>query len=215
MIHCIGDSHSAVFSGEEAMQPCWPEQASNKLPYFKSYRIGPATAYQIENKKPIIESLINTLQLNSGDKLMFCFGEVDIRAHLINQSKKQNKHVIDCVVDCVEKYIESIKYYKKYGVDIIIWGPIASWSEKRKYTGGPSFGTEQERNQITFAFNTSLQLSCRKEGFKFVSIFYDMINSDMTTISSFLDDWEGSHMHLSQRAMPCVLKTFRERGLIS
>ena len=49
MIHCIGDSHSAVFSGEETMQPEWPELASNKLPFFKSYRLGPATAYQLEN----------------------------------------------------------------------------------------------------------------------------------------------------------------------
>ena len=56
MIHCIGDSHSAVFSGEETMQPEWPILASNKLPNFNSYRIGPATAYQLETKKPIILS---------------------------------------------------------------------------------------------------------------------------------------------------------------
>ena len=42
-----------------------------------------------------------------------------------------------------------------------------------------------------------------------------MINDDMTTISEFLDDWEGSHMHLSQRAMPTILKTFEKKGLIN
>ena len=214
MIHCIGDSHSAVFSGEEKMQPTWPEPASNLLPYFKSYRIGPATAYQIANKQPIIEFLINSVNLGPDDKLMFCFGEVDIRAHLIKQSKLQNRPVVDLVVECVGRYIEAITYYKKFGVPIMIWGPIASWSDKKEYTGGPSFGTNRERNWVTFAFNTALQMECSREGFDFISIFYSMVNDDMTTKSELLDDWEGSHMHLSQRAMPLILDTFRKRNFI-
>lgn len=214
MIHCIGDSHSAVFSGEEAMQPCWPEPAANKLPHFKSYRIGPATAYQLANKQPIIDSLIQSLDLCGEDKLMFCFGEVDIRAHLIKQSKLQDRPVIDLVLECVDRYIDAVKYYKKYGIGIVVWGPIASWCEQKQYTGGPSFGTNQERNLITCAFNVALQIACTKENFEFVTIFYDMLNDDITTNPDFLDDWEGSHMHLSQRAMPTILKTFESKGLI-
>lgn len=212
-IHCIGDSHSAVFSGEEKMQPCWPTPASNKIPHFKSYRIGPATAYQLANKQQIIEPLINSLELGVDDKLMFCFGEVDIRAHLIKQSNLQNRPASDLVVECVDRYINALTYYKKYGVQIIVWGPIASWCEEKKYTGGPSFGTNQERNWVTFAFNVSLQFACLREGFKFVSIFYDMVTDDMKTIPDFLDDWDGSHMHLSQRAMPTILKSFEKGGL--
>jgi hypothetical protein len=56
MIHCIGDSHSAVFSGKEEMQPIWPERSNDITPFFKSYRIGPATAYQLANKKEIINN---------------------------------------------------------------------------------------------------------------------------------------------------------------
>lgn len=214
MIHCIGDSHSAVFSGEEAMQPCWPEPASNLLPEFKSYRIGPATAYQLNNKQHIIESLIDSLELESTDKLMFCFGEVDIRAHLIKQAKEQDRPVNDLVLECVDRYINAIRHYKKYGIQIIIWGPIASWSDEKKYTGGPSFGTNKERNWVTFAFNIALQFACIKEEFEFVSIFYDMVHDNMTTILDFLDDWEGSHMHLSQRAMPIILEKFKSKKLI-
>jgi hypothetical protein len=214
MIHCIGDSHSAVFSGEEAMQPCWPEPAANKLPYFKSYRIGPATAYQIQNKQLIIESLLDSINFTSEDNIMFCFGEVDIRAHLIKQSKLQDNPVNDLVIECVNRYINALTYYKKYKVPIIVWGPIASWSEEKQYTGGPSYGTNQERNWITFAFNIALQFACLKEGFQFASIFYQMVNDDMTTISNFLDDWEGSHMHLSQRSIPTILKQFKKLGLI-
>ena len=51
IIFCIGDSHTSVFSGSgtkanQIMQPVWPEKASNKIRFLRSYRIGPATAYQ-------------------------------------------------------------------------------------------------------------------------------------------------------------------------
>jgi hypothetical protein len=78
MIHCVGDSHSSVFSGKDEMQPIWPERSDDKLSFFKSYRIGPATAYQLENKIPIIDEIVK--QLNSQDSLLFCFGEVLGRA---------------------------------------------------------------------------------------------------------------------------------------
>lgn len=214
MIHCIGDSHSAVFSGEEKMQPCWPEPASNTLPYFKSYRIGPATAYQLENKKSIIESLISSIDLVEDDKLMFCFGEVDIRAHIIKQSQLQNRKFYDLTLECVERYINAVKYYKKYNREIIIWGPIASWCDQKPYTGGPSFGTNLERNYVTEIFNHLLSSFCSLEEFKFITIFYDMLNGDNTTNSYYLDDWEGSHMHLSQRAMPLIIEKFKKENLI-
>jgi hypothetical protein len=41
-----------------------------------------------------------------------------------------------------------------------------------------------------------------------------MVHDNMTTILDFLDDWEGSHMHLSQRAMPIILKKFKSKKLI-
>ena len=84
MIHCIGDSHSSVFSGREEMQPIWPQRSDDNTSFFKSYRIGPATAYQLSNKILIIQDIINK-NVNSNDYVLFCFGEVDIRAHLIKQ----------------------------------------------------------------------------------------------------------------------------------
>jgi hypothetical protein len=213
MIYCIGDSHSAVFSGEEKMQPVWPEFASNKLPYFKSYRIGPATAYQLHNKKLIIESLLNSLNLTSEDTIMFCFGEVDVRAHLIKQSILQNKSIEKIVNECVLKYIDNIKYYKKYGVNILCWGVIASWNESKPYNG-PSYGTNIERNSVTKIFNNILENACISEKFGYISIFSDMVNTDGSTKEEFLDDWEGSHIHLSQRVMPIILEKFKTVGLI-
>ena len=122
MIHCIGDSHSCFFSGEDKIQPTWPEQSFDVLPYFRSYRIGPSTAYNLNNKKEnIIEPLIQSLNLSEKDKLLFCFGEVDCRAHLIKQSQLQNRGICDIINECVFRYISSIKYYTKYTSNIWVY----------------------------------------------------------------------------------------------
>lgn len=208
-IHCIGDSHSAVFSGEDKMQPCWPEPAANLIPYFKSYRIGAATAYQIQNKQILIQTVLSNSNLQKDDSIMFCFGEVDNRNHLLKQSKLQNRNIEDIVDECVEKYIIALQYYKKYNLPIIIWGPIASC-----YDCIPQIGTIQERNNSTKIFNEKIEEKCRQVGFQFITIFYDMINADFTTNKYFLDDWPDSLMHLSQRAMPTILQKFKDKKLI-
>lgn len=208
-IHCIGDSHSAVFSGEDRMQPCWPEPAANLIPYFKSYRIGAATAYQIHNKQPLIEAVLHNANLKPEDKIMFCFGEVDNRNHLIKQSRLQNRSIEDIVDECVNRYISALELYKKYNLPIIIWGPIASC-----YDCIPQVGSIEERNNSTKLFNQKVEQKCNEVGFEFITIFYDMINDDLTTNKYFLDDWPDSLMHLSQRAMPTIIEKFKSKNLI-
>ena len=102
MIHCIGDSHAAVFSGKEEMVPTWPEQSNDTLDFFRSYRIGPATAYQLENKIPIIDNILQSRVNKESDYVMFCFGEVDIRAHLIKQLELQKTTIENLVEECTE-----------------------------------------------------------------------------------------------------------------
>ena len=214
MIHCIGDSHSSVFSGEEVMQPIWPGQSNDCLEFFRSYRIGPATAYQLRNKVPLINQLIMLADIQEGDSLMFCFGEVDIRAHLINQSSLQDKCVRELVEECTQRYIGTLQEFIKYNLPIIVWGPIASWEESRPYTGGPSFGSNIERNLVTKEFDSKLKEKCDAVGFKFISLFEEMTNEKGETIGTFLDDWEDCHIHLSQRAMPTVIEKFKSQNLI-
>ncbi len=212
MIHCVGDSHSSVFSGKDEIQPIWPERSDDRLPFFRSYRIGPATAYQLENKIPIIDEIMS--QVGPEDHLLFCFGEVDIRAHLKKQMDLQGRSIKDVVTECVDRYVHVLLHYKNRGIKVIAWGPIATFHEDKPYTSGPSFGTSHERNQITKEFNDYLKQRCDENGIYFVSIFNKMVDENLATKHVYLDDWEACHIHLNQQSIPLILEVFKEKELI-
>jgi len=214
MIHFIGDSHSSIFSGNYDMQPIWPERANNVLPNFKSYRIGPATSYKLNEKEWIILNILNSEVNKNDDYVFFCFGEIDCRAHLIKQSEIQSKPIEEVVNDCVNTYFKTILNYKGIGYKMGVWGPIASWSEKKPYETGPSFGTTQERNYVTKLFNEKLNKLCNENNILFTSMFLDMVDDTLNTDESYLDDWEGCHIHLNSKSIPVILNKFESLGIV-
>ena len=166
----------------------------------------------MENKKQIIDDILSK-NYNDGDSLLFCFGEVDIRAHLLKQMDTQKRCLDDIVKECVDRYFSVILSYKERGINCIVWGPIASWHESRKYNG-PSFGTCVERNLVTKEFNRYIEELCNKNNVGFVTIFHDMINENNETNTYYLDTWPGSNMHLSQTSMMIILERFKEKSFI-
>jgi hypothetical protein len=213
MIICLGDSHSSVFSLEERIISQWPKKEYKIFSNFKPIRIGPATAYNLEKKTTLLNKILNRTFYKSTDFVLFCFGEVDIRAHLIKQSKLQNLDLEAIVSDCVERYISAVLKVKPIRpINKAIFAPIASWTEEKPYDG-PSFGTNLERNNATYIFNKYLKKACVENDFIFISIFEDMLNNDGTTNSNFLDDF-GTGIHLSQKSMPLILKTLKANKMI-
>ena len=117
-------------------------------------------------------------------------------------------------MECVTRYFEVILYYKKMGYKVAVWGPIASWHDSKKYTGGPSFGDNLERNKMTRIFNTQLSDLCDNYDVPFLTFFYNMVDDEGLTKPEYLDDWEGSHIHLNQTAKTEILNIFKEKELI-
>lgn len=209
MIHCIGDSHASIFSGNERQQPKWPERSNDTLEHFRSYRIGPATAYQLKDKRPILDNIL-TLVDKDNDSVLFCFGEVDVRAHLKKQMDIQKRSAKDIVTECVDRYFDTVLHYKNLGYNVMIWGPIASWHNSKPYNG-PTFGTNLERNEIAGIFNEYSKLLCINNGITFVSIFSKMLLDNGETNSTYLD---GTGIHLSNNTLPLIDEQFKMQGLI-
>lgn len=208
MIICLGDSHSSVFSGKEKIITRWPGKEYTLLSKFKPVRIGPATAYNLKSKIQLLDKILNNTFYLKKDYVLFCFGEVDIRAHLIKQLTLQEKKADDIVLECVTRYIDAIKLVNpKRKIQKAVFAPIASWSDEKPYDG-PSYGSNLERNEITRIFNSILEKMCNQNNIKFLSIFEDMLHKDGTTDSNFLDDW-GSGIHLNQTAMPLIINKLK------
>jgi len=205
MIHCIGDSHSSIFSGTEVMQPVWPIRSSDRLKNFRSYRIGPATAYQLENKIPILNQILNLVD-KENDSVLFCFGEVDIRAHLKKQIDLQKKSVKEIVKECVGRYFKTILHYKSLGINVMLWGPIASWDTPKPYPG-PSFGSCLERNEITKEFNEYVKTLCESESISFFTIYYDMLLPNGKTNTYYLDK---TGIHLNDNSLELIKNVFKD-----
>lgn len=202
-IHCIGDSHSAVFSGEERMQEVLA--SNNTLPQFKSYRIGPATAYNLSSKIGILDSVI--LPLPKGSRVMFCFGEVDCRAHIIHQADIQIRSLDAIIKECVNRYFSIFKHYQSLGYQMLAWNVIpSSTNTDLNFDQYPAYGNCQDRNSVARVFNDYLRELCNNNGMRFVSIFDKLVDSnDVTDMSYYMD-----HIHLSTRVIPLVLEELRD-----
>ena len=213
MLICLGDSHSSVFSFEERIVSQWPKKDFKIFSKFKPIRIGPATAYNLESKVALLKKVLNRTLYFKNSYVLFCFGEVDIRAHLIKQAELQNKQIDIIIKECVDRYINAINKVKPIRkINKAVFAPIASWSEEKPYEG-PSFGTNLDRNNVTKKFNEYLEVKCNENKFVFISIFKEMLNNDRTTNSIYLDNF-GTGIHLNQKSMPLILKKLKEKDLI-
>lgn len=202
MIHCIGDSHVYVFSGVDTIG------GNDVLPFFKTYRLGPHTAYNVINRRSFIEQIIRT-EVKSDDRIMFCFGEIDCRVHLLKQAKLQNKSLTSIVSACVDRYFEIFRIAGQYGIPLLAWNVPASSREDIKFDEYSTYGSCKERNKATQLFNKFLKKRCEESGVVFISIFEKLIDKDgLTDMTYYMDS-----IHLSQKTMPLILDELRSKGV--
>lgn len=231
MIFCVGDSHACIFGGGIPGHPksfsdyLARESVHPKIPGFKSFRLMreiPSTkrnwdvygmlSYNVLNKIDMIDNVLKIGKFDKDkDKLLFCFGEVDCRAHIKKQADMQNKDARIIIQECVERYFASILYYKvNRKIDVMVWGPHAPWSENQPYDG-PTFGTEAERIEINRIFNEILEDRCALHKIPFVSVFSETLIDETHSNDYYLDD---AGIHLNERAIPLILDKFKNKNLI-
>jgi len=214
MIHVIGDSHVAFFSGKDwyhnlGFHPQWPPYIGENDP-FKTYFCGASLAGNLQSFKTssggrnTLESLLNSV-IPRGSNILLSYGEIDCRVHLVKQAESQNRPVRDITKECINKYFDIIKNIKGFRVGI--WGVPPG-----KETGAiPTSGDVVTRNKNARYFNNYLNDLCKSENIIFLSIFEQLINSDLTPKPEFFLD----NNHLNQKAFPLIeakiKKAYNER----
>ena len=208
-IHCIGDSHSNFFYGQDKIV-YGHERNDSLIPYFKVYHLGPSLAYSLSSSGSTVqgrEQVFNLLgnKIPKGSRVLFCFGEIDCRYHILKQSKEKNKDVQAVMETCINRYFKFIKEVKDKGYEVLIWGAIPSAHDSVQVDPElPRIGNCVERNRLTRNFNERLRELAANESIKFVSIFEQLV--DKNSISK--QDYYMDDIHLSQEAMPLAIKQF-------
>jgi len=207
VIHCIGDSHVSVFSGQKEMQPVWPKKSNNIIPFFKSYRLGPVLAYNLcksDTRSKGRDKLFSVLKkIPKKDTVLLCFGEIDCRVHLLKQSELQNRNIKEIVKECVDRYLLVILEIKKMGYKTIVFNVIPSApSFKSNNPQFPTYGSCVERNKVTTIFNEELKNKLKIKSIPFISIFDKLVDKKMMTKTKYLQDG----VHLNQKAIPLIIE---------
>lgn len=158
VIHTIGDSHSLYG---------WRD-----IPNIQIHHLGPKLCYSVGRDGIDIS---NGSNINNGDVVVFCFGEIDCRCHVHKHltDSVDYKQVIDHIV---EKYFEKIKIAVSAfdNLKIAVYNVVPS-IEKFPWTGEdvwyPFLGTNEERKIYVRYFNEKLRQTCETYNFVFFDVF--------------------------------------------
>lgn len=215
VVHCIGDSHVCFFSGRDMIHPGWPDESDDRLPWFKTYRVGSSLAYNLSRcgtKTRGRERLFEVLdaKVPAGAHVMLSFGEIDCRAHIVKQSQLKQLPVETVVESCLDEYFKAVREVVARGFQVIVYNVVPS---RVSTSGGVSKNAEQyvttgtwrERNHAARLFNEGARRRCAECGARFLENFPDLIDNRGKTIRWYF--WDS--IHLSQRAMPVTLEDLR------
>ncbi|MDY0313769.1 MAG: hypothetical protein RBR32_01700 [Bacteroidales bacterium] len=216
MIHVIGDSHVSFFIGKNEIVPEYPPYCGINN-QFSVYRIGAPIAFNLLKENTTYkarEKILYILPLIlPEDKVLFSFGEIDCRYH-IGKNVRRGYSQAHNVYKCVERYVDGLLdlMYNFSNISFGVWGPIPSTKLPQSCSSRdcPITGDMLERNQITLTFNVFLEQKSKEFGFKFFTLFYDLVDSYMGTDLSYYMD----NIHLNQKAMPLALGELAKKGWI-
>lgn|GEM_PF-713777 len=204
MIHCIGDSHVSVFTGvDEVKDNC------GTLPFFRTYWLGPQTAYNVMKKASVIEGIVKE-QADKGDSVLLCFGEIDCRTHLVRQAELQGRPLPEVVKDCVESYVRIFERVGRYGHRLIAWNVPPSSFGNWSYGAYPTYGSCAQRNEATKIFNGLLRKYCESIGATYISVYSRLLDKDGLPDPLFFMD----NIHLSQKVMPFIMEELQRAGVL-
>lgn len=163
-IHTFGDSHS-MFGWKDV-----------KNATIKINHIGPKLMHTFGKEKDALINLSN-YSLGNGDKIIYCFGEIDCRCqiHKFVSIDSSYEKIIDKLVD---SYIEAIKnnmkYYNIEEVTTCVYCIVPPVKNVGKNNNQlyPFLGSDEERKKYHLYMNKKLKEYCDKNKI----VFFDITN---------------------------------------
>jgi hypothetical protein len=210
----IGDSHTYFFSGQEVIRPRKIgyhygaiNSSENLLLEFSPIHIGPVLAYNANTYgtktrgREKVDYLIKKRMIERGARVLFCYGEIDVRNHVVRQASNQGI-AMECVVDKVlANYLSFLVSMRDKGFRVACWGPTPSFPDtERPSDAFPAHGGEITRNKATLYFNEQLKNLCQQNDLVFVSIAEKLIDER----GRIRQDYFVDGCHLNQKVWSLV-----------
>jgi len=167
-LHTYGDSHAAKYGG-------WLKININDI-NIKMNHIPGKLMYSFGRDKMQVVS-----DVNGGDMVCFCFGEIDCRCHIHKYIPDWKKTIDDMVENYFININENMKNHKN--VITLVFNvvpplerelPENLWIEKGN--GLPSLGSDLDRKNYTEYMNTKLLEYCKKYGYVFLDVYDKYVN---------------------------------------
>jgi hypothetical protein len=203
---CVGDSHSSLFSGFDAIQPIFPLRSNNRYLQFETIHLGPILAYslnKLSSKHLGREKLFQLIEERSSSEnaILFCFGEIDCRYHLIRQSEIQHLPLEVIVQDCVKQYFSVIMEVRDRGFSTLVWNIPPPSNYAFSNPEFPHHGSFERRQYATGLFNEMLKNHCESCGVPFLEA-----NPLYTVFNRVHPKFFFDGLHLSQYVFPYFIK---------
>jgi len=134
------------------------------------------------------------INAHEGDTVIFVYGEVDCRGHIMKQKRRQNCSIQSIIEKLAANYLKTlIKYKSQYNnVSVVVFNvvPPTNYGLKPPYIRS---GTLQQRVEITKQLNSELKKNCDQNGILFLDTYDHYANPDGSMILSLSD----GRMHIS------------------
>ena len=192
VIHTFGDSHS--YSG------------FGNIPNILIHHLGSKLCFSIGRDGINIKDGYN---VNNGDTVIFCFGEIDCRCHIHKHITEgvDYKQIIDIIVTNYFKQIQiAVNTFNNINTVIYNVVPPIERHNTAENPELPYLGNDNERKMYVLYFNKKLKQKCIEYNFVFFDIYNNYIDSNGFLNKSLSDD----NVHIRDEV---YLKEFIENNL--
>jgi len=193
VLHTFGDSHALNGWGG--------------ITNIQKHHLGAKLCFSIGRDGINIKDGYN---VNNGDTVIFCFGEIDCRCHIHKHITETNnyKQIIDTIVNNyfiqIQKAVNTFDRVKTVIYNVV--PPIQKYNtvENPSY---PYLGTDEERKSYVLYFNEKLKQKCIEYNFVFFDIYNKYIDTNGFLNKMLSDD----NVHIRHGV---YIKEFIENNLL-
>lgn len=175
VIHTIGDSHSNNGWNTDIINHYYPDMLCYDLGIYRINKVD-----------------IRNFNINDGDSIIFCFGELDCRCYIQKNINEfiTYQQVINYIIINYFSYISfsinhSLINFKKICVFNVI--PPVEKDNVAEYPNYPFLGTDEERKSYVLYFNTKIKEYCEKNNYVFFDV-YDKYTDENGFLKKDLSD---------------------------